>query len=114
MASVDDIISGIFKTVILKAVIAAIVAAVPFLGTFGINIIVAWVVEKVGTLIITALAQFIDFTIIDWKTDAENSLYKKAVSDLKAAQASGEPQALEKARNDFHSTLSNLVRIPTA
>lgn len=113
MSALDDAISKLIKNVVLKAVIAALISAVPFLGIPGINLITTWLVMKIGGLVIETLQKFIDFKIIDWKTDAENAAYQNAVAALKAAQATGDANATEKAKADFKSTLSKLIHFDT-
>lgn len=106
---VNGLINELLKTAGLKEAFALLVAQLPFLGWGPIGWITGLVISWVGGFIFKALEKFVAFKIIDWQTIEENAEYQVAVTQLQAAQTSGDQAALDKARADFKEKLSKLI-----
>ena len=96
---------------ILKLVFDELVRLVPFLGWPGISTIVYLVLSKIGGLIYDQLSRFIDFELVDFQVDEQNTKYKEALAELKKAQEAGDAAAMEKAKSDFSARLHDLIRL---
>lgn len=117
---IEEIIKKLLVEVVMKAVMARIVAAVPFLGFPIIGPIFSLIMGKVFNMVGDELVLMIKLKQIELKVGKENDEYKEAVNNLKIEVEKPEQdqqkinEAKEKAREalkkliDFNS--SNIVR----
>lgn len=105
----DEIIQELIENYGLKALEAAQVSAFPPLGWPVISNILDYFEKQEAVVIEKKLVSLIAKGIVQITTDSEDAAYTKAVTDIHAAVAAGDQNALEKASNDFNSALDNLV-----
>lgn len=111
----ENVIKDIFFSVVLKAALAEITAAIPWLAwpvigpIFGI--IFAWIGGKIFDVLETSAA----FTLIDFKTEAQKTAYENAANELKATLAKPpeeqNPDEIAKAKQAFKDKLSALIKL---
>lgn len=106
-------IDGVFG-VAVKAAEAAIVAEVPVLGNPVLEKIDNAIIEFVANKIYQQFALFVTFEIIDFQVGGEITDQKKALIALKAAQKSGDANALAKALSDFDKATVALTHMDGA
>jgi hypothetical protein len=107
--TVDQIIQAAIFDVALNALQTYLYAQLPWLGFPIIKQVFGAFLNWVAGYIYTYLTQVANFTVIDLQTDQEKASYDAAVTQLKSAQSSGDPNALQKAKDQFKSTLGNLI-----
>lgn len=82
---------------------------VPFLGWPIIKQIFSLLVGKIGDFIYEYLATIVTFSIIDLKIQAEKNAYDEAVTDLKKAHEGGNPDEVQKAKEEFKKRFRSLI-----
>jgi hypothetical protein len=107
--SVDDIIQSAIFDVALKALETYLYAQMPWLAYPIIKQVFGALLNWIAGYIYNYLTQVANFTVIDLQTDQEKASYDAAVTQLQAAQSSGDPNAIQQAKNQFTSTLGNLI-----
>ncbi len=106
---INGLVNELLKAAGLKEAFSLLVAQIPFLGWGPIGWITGAIIGWVGGFIFKALEKFVAFKIIDWQTIEENAEYQVAVTQLKTAQASGDPATLDAARAEFKKKLAALI-----
>jgi hypothetical protein len=107
--AVDSIIQAAIFDVALTALKTYLYVQMPWLSYPIIKQVFGAFLNWIAGYIYAYLTQVANFTVIDLQTDQEKSAYAGAVTQLKAAQISGDPHALQKAKDQFKSTLGNLI-----
>lgn len=111
---VNQTIDGVFG-VAVGAAQAALIAADP--AVFGFPIIAFLddqVIQLVANEIYKQFAQWVSFEIIDFDDAAQVTDQQKALAALKAAQTSGDPNALAQALTNFDQAAQALTHIDGA
>jgi hypothetical protein len=108
-STVDSIIQSAIFDVALNALKTYLYAQMPWLSYPIIKQVFGAFLNWVAGYIYTYLTQVANFTVIDLQTDQEKSSYAAAVTQLQAAQSLGDPNAIQKAKDQFTSTLGNLI-----
>lgn len=80
----------------------------PILAFPGIKQLVELAIDFISHYIVKGLSQVMTFTIIDVQVGAEETVYSKALAALKAAQASGDPNAIANALSVFQKAAESL------
>lgn len=106
---VDAVIHTVVMQVALSAALTAAESAQPWLNTPVVRQVFEWLVTDGFSFIDKYIEQAAAFAVMDAQTSAEAQDYQTSVKNLKAAQASGNQDAIEKAKQDFRSTLSKLI-----
>jgi len=107
--TVDSIIQAAIFDVALNALKTYLYAQMPWLAYPVIKQVFGAFLNWIAGYIYTYLTQVANFTVIDLQTDQEKASYDAAVTQLQDAQSSGDPNALQKAKDQFKSTLGNLI-----
>lgn len=107
----DEVIHFAVFSLAAKAAVDAIVAESPSLAAPVLKALITKLVNWLGGYIYKALARMVTFTIINLQTDEQKSAYLKAEGALRAAQLSGDPNAVLSAKKDFESALKAIVHI---
>jgi hypothetical protein len=107
--SVDDIIQSAIFDVALNALKTYLYAQMPWLAYPIIKQVFGALLNWIAGYIYNYLTQVANFTVIDLQTDQEKASYDASVTQLQAAQSSGDPNALQNATNQFKNTLGNLI-----
>jgi hypothetical protein len=110
---VNQGIDGVFN-VAVKAAEIAIVAEVPFLGNPILETIDNAIIEYIANKIYIQFAQWITFEIIDFQVGGEVSGAKTALIALKAAQKSGDKNAIIQALAAFDKATVKLTHFDGA
>jgi len=84
-------------------------AAVPWLYLPVVSIITNWIVSYIASAVYTQTTNLVAMAVIDIQTKLETSAVGSAVTQLKAAQASGDANALANATNAYNQAAANLV-----
>lgn len=125
MSTAADIAEAVVKRliyeVVVKAVIAKAVAALPFLGYPVIGPIFAFFVTKFADLVYEELARVVTFAVIDFQVERERAAFEEAAGKLKDTLATppehydGGPEEKEKKINEqkeeFKRRLADLIRL---
>jgi hypothetical protein len=109
VSAVDSIIQSAIFDVALSALKTYLYAQMPWLSYPIIKQVFGSFLNWIAGYIYTYLTQVANFTVIDLQTDQEKSSYAAAVTQLQAAQSSGDPNAIQKAKDQFTITLGNLI-----
>ena len=110
-SKVPDAVKQLILDVVIKRVIARAVLAAPFLAYPVFYPVFVFIVEKLFDVIYAEMSLTVSFVVIDFKNAAHRAAYDKAVEELKAAMAKGDASAIEVSKNDFRSTLRDLIRM---
>jgi hypothetical protein len=102
---VNKVIDGIFNTAVTLGE-NALYAEAPWLKLPIINQIFTFIVKSLVGKIYAYFALGVTFAIIDVQASSEVSDYQKALAALKAAQASGDLNALNDALSKFNAAAS--------
>lgn len=105
----DAILHALIYDVAVNAAIAAATAYMPWLGWPIISTLFRFFVTKFTDVFYVQLEKTMSFSIINFQTQAEQTAYDKAVNDFKAAHATGDADAIAKAKADFKTKLASLV-----
>jgi hypothetical protein len=105
----DQLAQDLVYNAAVKAVTVEATAAAPWLGLPVVSTIFQYVLNWIAGKIYTVLSEWVEFKVIQLKTDAEKQAYDAAVAQLQAAQTSGDPNALEQAKTDFSDAFSKLI-----
>lgn len=113
MDTIDNIIHSILFDVVLKAVLARIIASVPFLALPIINPIFALILDKVASLFYDEMSKFIEFKVIDLQVGEQKNNYDAAVNNLKEVLSKPEqsPEEIQKAKDELKKRLHDLINI---
>lgn len=114
VTSTDALIHVAIMDVAVDAAIKASFLAVPWLALPGISGLFKWAVSTAFGYLSQFLEQAAAFSLIDQQTNAEAAAYQKSVEALKAAQASGDPHALQASHDDLKATLARLIHFDGA
>lgn len=105
----EKVIHGVLVDVAAEAAITAATVAAPWLRLPVIRQVFRFIVVKFAELFSAQLERAAAFMIIDTQVNNELSAYKEAVGAIKAAEAAGDLDALQKAREEFKKTLGRLI-----
>lgn len=106
---VNSVVDGVFG-IAVKTVEASLVAANPALfGNPILEKIDNEVIELVANALYQQFAEWVTFEVIDFQVSGEVSDEKKALIALKAAQKSGDPNAIAQALAAFQKAVVGLT-----
>lgn len=105
----EKIIHAIIMDVLLESAIKAATVAAPWLGLPVIRQVFRFIAGKFAAFFAAQLERATAFAIIDAQVNQEVRTYQDAMKQLKDAQASGDPDALDKARKAFKDSLGRLI-----
>jgi MFS superfamily sulfate permease-like transporter len=105
----EDVSRSIFSIAVEMA-IDYILAEVPALAIPVIKSIFVFIVHKLTDILYEQLRTLVAFSIISVQVEKERKKYEAAVTELKQAQASGDPLTHEQAKQKFKDSLRDLVR----
>lgn len=112
---VTDIVTGVLRDIVIKAVAARAVAALPFLGAAWINPIFMFILAKVVDLVAEESARLLTVIILDIDVNLENKAYKKAVLELRAIMRKPKEEQnadeIEAARLELEKKLAGLIHL---
>ena len=115
---VNSVIDGVFKVAVdagATTAIAALDSAVPEFAAPVISTLtddaIQWLAGYIGNAIYQKFALFVTFEIIDIQVGGEVSDVKTALANLKAAQASKDPAAIQTALQAFGQAVGNLTHL---
>jgi hypothetical protein len=109
LQTVDAIMHAAIYDVALNAAFSALVAQVPFFGFPIVSIITKYLMSWMTGYFYDPLSKIVDNMIIDGQVSAEQKAVQQATTQLKQAQASGDADALAKAKAAFKQSLGNLI-----
>lgn len=109
--AVDVVLKALIYGVGVEAATSSAMKAIPFLALPIISTLFKYFVGKIGGMIYGALDKVVAFQIINFQTQAQTDAYNGAVTALKKAQASGDTNALDVAKDDFRKKLAALIHI---
>lgn len=110
---IESIVKSIVIDVVMKAVLARIVMAIPFLGMPIIGPIFGFLLGKVFTLVAEELTKMVENKVIDIKVGGQKDKYDEAVNNLKVVVESPDktPEQIEAAKNEFKKRLQDLISL---
>ena len=101
-------IDGVFSASVTAAE-AALHVALPWTNWPVIGPVINFLIGQISSKIYQYLSLCVSFTIIDAQSSGEVSDFNKALAALKAAQASGDSNAIQTALTNFQSAVSSLT-----
>jgi len=81
----------------------------PPLAMPGLKQLIQFIISFFAEYVIKGVAEVVTFTVIDFQISKEESNFNDALAALKAAQASGDSNALSKAQADFLAASAAMV-----
>lgn len=109
ISTVDDILNAIINEIGTNAVILAAETYLPFLKLPVISTLFRWLVEWIQNQEYLALKGVVNFEIIKFQNDAEESAYNDALSSLQKAVLSGDANAISQARSQASVAIDKLI-----
>lgn len=109
VTAIDQVVHTAVMTLALNAAEKALIAQFPELELPVLHQIFEAVLHYAFNYIDQALEQVAAFEVIDGQTDAEAKAYQDAVSQLAAALAKGDPNAISQANQTFSNDLGPLI-----
>lgn len=115
MSEATDLAIESLKEYALKKAIerAAIklVALVPFLGVPIVNPVMLWFLAKYARILFEEGALLLHMGVIEVEVNREALAVKKARDDLRFYLERGNPQNIQKAKDEYKKRLSDLIRL---
>jgi hypothetical protein len=110
----DGILTGA-EEVAAQAVWAEVLASQTWLTLPIIGPAAAWIYFQIISFLSAKSLSFFNWFVLGFKVAAQKQVYDTAVSNLQAAIAKGDPNAVAQANTDFNNALANLVNsdLPT-
>lgn len=103
------IVETVVNGAITSAKALALVQA-PWLNWPVVKQVFDYLMGKISTALIKAMGDYSTFVIIDLQTSAQRDAYLRAMDALKAADAAGDPNAIDEALKEARARLGNLIR----
>lgn len=107
-----SVVNAVLKEAVnlgLTALETALATYLPFTALPVIHQIIDAGIDWVGNIIYTAIANEGTFLILKFETSLEKDQFMTAATALRAAQTSGDPNALTQAEKDFAASSSSLI-----
>lgn len=111
MPTIEEVIHNLLFDVVLKAVMARLVQAIPFLGFPIINPLVGFLLGKLVGIFYEELSRFVSFKLIDFKTEKQKNEYNESVEVLKKAVESQDEESIKRAKEEMRAKLRDLVSL---
>jgi hypothetical protein len=92
-----------------KGLEAYLAVAAPILEGPIVGVLTNEVISLIGQAVYTNLANLATALVIDFQTNGEESKAYQAVTNLNAAKAAGDANAIAKASQDFDNALGGLI-----